>query len=313
MNNDDLIVHLEAYLDYRKSLGYKQEQRGLLSRFVNDHTRDHPGEPIKVDRLLDWITSDQRTAQTRVRRLSALRGFLRFLNGIDAETPIPDSHLLQCPARKPPFIWNAEQLQDLVKAARAVRPVRGLRPQAYVSVIGLLASSGLRISEALRLQVKDVHLKDPIPHLVIRETKFKKSRIVPLHQTVARRLSDYVERRSHHCRARHPATFFVTDSAHSLDLKYMQGWFSRTTDRLGLRTPGGRRPTLHSLRHTFAVSRLTQWYAEQRAVLDLVPNLSVYLGHASLADSYWYISATPELLSGAGSLFENYSTQGAIK
>jgi integrase len=93
----------------------------------------------------------------------------------------------------------------------------------------------------------------------------------------------------------------------------MQGWFSRTTDRLGLRTLGGRRPTLHSLRHTFAVSRLTQWYAEQRAVLDLVPNLSVYLGHASLADSYWYISATPELLSGAGSLFENYSTQGAIK
>jgi integrase len=173
MNNDDLIVHLEAYLDYRKSLGYKQEQRGLLSRFVNDHTRDHPYEPIKVDRLLDWITSDQRAAQTRVGRLSALRGFLRFLNGIDAETPIPDSHLLQCPARKPPFIWNAEQLQDLVKAARAVRPVRGLRPQAYVSVIGLLASSGLRISEALRLQVKDVHLKDPIPHLVIRETKFK--------------------------------------------------------------------------------------------------------------------------------------------
>jgi integrase len=164
----------------------------------------------------------------------------------------------------------------------------------------LLVSCGLRISEALRLQEKEVHLTDEVPHIVIRETKFKKSRIVPLHPTVAERLSAYASRRDRHCHARHSAVFFVTDSGRSLDLKYMERWFSRVIDRLDLRTSSGRRPTLHSLRHTFAVSRLTQWYAEQKPVLDLIPNLSVYLGHASVADSYWYISATPELLTSAG-------------
>jgi integrase len=312
MNASELALHLKSYLSYRESLGHKQEQRGTLRRFVNEYARDCPGEPITTAWLLNWITADQRSAQTQAGRLGttwipSLRAW------IFPETPIPDAYLLQSPKRKAPYIWTQDQLKELLLAAVAVRPARGLRAQAYASVIGLLVSCGLRISEALRLQEKEVHLTDEVPHIVIRETKFKKSRIVPLHPTVAERLSAYASRRDRHCHARHSAVFFVTDSGRSLDLKYMERWFSRVIDRLDLRTSSGRRPTLHSLRHTFAVSRLTQWYAEQKPVLDLIPNLSVYLGHASVADSYWYISATPELLTSAGSRFEDFSDRGGAK
>lgn len=155
-----------------------------------------------------------------------------------------------------------------------------------------------------------MRLEEAVAHLVLRETKFKKSRIVPLHPTTACRLKQYADRRDCRCHARQSSFFFVTDRGQSLDQKYLERWFSRITDKLGLRSPTGRRPTLHSLRHTFAVSRLAKWYEEQVPVWDMIPNLSVYLGHVSPSDSYWYISATPELLAGASDRFAMFAVPG---
>ena len=310
MKREDLEGQLAQYLAHRKSLGYRQIQRPMLTKFVADYANEHESESIRVDHVLDWVTRTHRTPQTQSVVLSALRGFLRFLKVTDAATAVPGNGLLQSPVRTPPFIWNVEQVQSILSAAAKVRPHKGLRAQAYVSVLGLLASSGLRISEALHLQVADVHLDNAVPHLVVRETKFKKSRIVPLHPTVTGRLQAYADRRARHCHARHARTFFVTGLGQPLDQKIMERWFAHTTCKLGLRLPGGKRPTLHSLRHTFAVGRLTQWYADQKHVWDLIPQLSVYLGHVSPKDSYWYISATPELLVGASERFAKYSSLG---
>ncbi|MEJ8794671.1 tyrosine-type recombinase/integrase [Trinickia caryophylli] len=310
MKAGDLENQLAQYLDRRESLRYRQTHRGALTRFVRDYVIEHPGEPVRADYALAWITRVPRAPQTQSAILGTLRGFLRFVQLTDPATAVPDNHLLRFPIRTPPFIWNAEQLRSILEAAANVRPRGGLRASAYVTVLGLPASSGLRISEALRLDVLDVHLVDAIPQLDVRETKFKKSRIVPLHPTTVNHRRQYADRRGHRCHARQSNIFFVTDRGQQLDQKYLERWFSGVTDKLGLRRPGGRRPTLHSLRHTFAVNRLTQWYNAQVPVWDLIPNLSVYLGHVSPSDSYWYISATPGLRAGASDRFAMFATSG---
>lgn len=310
MKPEHLENQLAQYLDHRESLRYRQTHRGALTQFVRDYVIEHPGEPVRADHVLAWITRVPRAPQTQSAILGTLRGFLRFVQVTDPATAVPDDHLLRSPIRTPPFIWNAEQLRSILEAAANVRPRGGLRASAYVTVLGLLASSGLRIGEALRLEVSDVRLDGAVPHLVVRETKFKKSRIVPLHPTTADHLRQYADRRGHHCHARQSNIFLVTDRGQQLDQKYLERWFSGVTDKLGLRRLGGRRPTLHSLRHTFAVNRLTQWYDEQVPVWDLIPNLSVYLGHVSPSDSYWYISATPGLLAGASDRFALFATSG---
>lgn len=310
MNRNELEEQLTQYLEYRAALGYRHTHRGLLTQFVRDHTAEHPGQSIRVDHVLDWITRVRRAPQSQSCVLSTLRGFLRFVKVADPTTAVPDKHLLRSPYRNPPFILNAGQLQSILKAAAKVRPRGGLRADAYVSVLGLLASSGLRISEALHLKVSDVRLDDAVPHVVVRETKFKKSRIVPLHPTTVNHLKQYVDRRARRCHARESRFFFVTDRGQPLDQKYLERWFSGMTDKLGMHRRDGRRPTLHSLRHTFAVQRLVQWYEERAPVWDLIPNLSVYLGHVSPGDSYWYVSATPELLAGVSDRFVAFATSG---
>jgi integrase len=310
MNRLELEDQLVQYLDYRKSCNFEPTQAGMLNRFVRHYSSVYPNEPIRVVRVLEWITQDQHSPQMHANMLWSLRDFLRFIRITDPTTGIPDSHLLRSPGRSPPFIWTMEQLQSLLTEAKNVIPHRGLRAQAYVSVLGLMACSGLRIGEVLRLQVKDVHLNDEQPNLVIRETKFRKSRIVPLHPTATRRLTEYANRRSRHCYARHASTFFVNDRGHPLKQETLSHWFATVAKKLGLATSRGKRPTLHSLRHTFAVHRLTQWYLEQKPVSDLVPNLSVYLGHVSPADTYWYISSTPALLISASDRFGSYVAPG---
>ena len=242
--------------------------------------------------------------------LSILRGFLSFVKAVDRETSVPGSHLLSTPRRNPPYILSTEQLQSILNLATTARPRGGLRSSAYVAMLGLLASSGLRVGEALHLRAVDVHLEEEPPHVVVRETKFKKSRIVALHPTTADHLRQYAVRRGHKCHARRVSMFFVTDWGQPLDHDSLCRWFARATGKLGLHLPDGRRPTLHSLRHSFAVHRLTQWYEDGAAAAELAPTLSVYLGHVSPRESYWYVSATPELLGSASDRFRVFAALG---
>jgi integrase len=173
MNGEELRDLLIRYVEHRKLLGYRYTHGGVLTRFVQDHAIEHPGESIKAKEVLEWVTRVHRAPPTQVAILSALRGFLRFVKAIDPATSVPDNHLLPSPRRNPPYILNEEQLQSILHAAATARPKEGLRADAYVAVLGLLASSGLRVSEALHLKERDVHLRNEPPHVVLRETKFK--------------------------------------------------------------------------------------------------------------------------------------------
>jgi integrase len=198
-----------------------------------------------------------------------------------------------------------------MRAAHEAGPPGILRPYTLSTLIGLLASTGLRVGEVLRLTIADVELDSQPPVLHIRETKFQKSRLVPLHASTADQLRHYQAMRGH---LRYDAlsnVFFVSEKGQSLSYAALARWFTTQCQQLGIAPlHPGRRPTLHALRHTFAVERIRQWYEEGADVQALLPHLSVYLGHLRPEYTYWYLSATPELLTAAAAKFQHYAVRG---
>jgi integrase len=177
--------------------------------------------------------------------------------------------------------------------------------------MGLLASTGIRIGEALRLHVSEVQLELDPPRLQIAQTKFHKSRWVPLHFTTATQLGAYRTLRTQRFADHAAAPFFLSATGHLVNHCSLVLWFSKTYRRLGFwPTDGARRPCLHSLRHTFAVRRVLRWYEDGADVHGLLPHLSVYLGHVRPQESYWYLIATPELLTQAALRFQAYILPG---
>ena len=172
----------------------------------------------------------------------------------------------------------------------------------------------MRIGEAIRLQVDDLKLDADPAYLKVLETKFQKSRLVPLHPTTAAQLRQYLEKRRQFGYAASSAHFFITEQGNRLNRVVLWRTFKSVTQRLGMQPQaGGRRPTFHSLRHYFAVERLRQWYRAGVSVQNLLPHLSVYLGHVGPQESYWYLTATPELLSAAGERFQQYTQIGGAQ
>ena len=195
----------------------------------------------------------------------------------------------------------------MLEAARHLSSRSAWAATTYPTLLGLLASCGLRVGEALRLQLHDVALETTLPHLQIRHTKFRKTRLVALHPTTVEHLRHYADLRQRFGKARGATSFFVSDRGSPLSYDLVQAIFHRLVQELALKpTAGQRRPTLHSLRHTFTVQRLLLWARQGLAVQDWVPHLAVYLGHRRPEDSYWYLTATPELLETAAVAFEQY-------
>ena len=179
------------------------------------------------------------------------------------------------------------------------------------TLLGLLASTGMRIGEAMRLTASDVRLDQTPPHILVREAKFHKSRLVPLHPTSAAKLGEYVARRSQLGFVKDTDPFFVSERGPHPTASGVRGWFWRVVKQLEMRPTGSKRwPTPHSFRHTFAVSRLKEWYEQGANINTLLQHLSVYLGHVRPQDTYWYLTATPELLGAAADRFEDYAQPG---
>jgi len=250
----DLPAQLDAYLALRVALGLPTHAtRLLLQQFVGYLDHHHPGAaPIRTQSVIAWACggTPPRSAAAQTTRLSVARGFLRHLRASAPETEIPDRHLLAAPRRPPPFLFSAPDLGRLLAAAATLRPHGSLRPQTYGTVFGVLAATGLRVSEALSLQCADVHLTDPPPRLLIQRTKFGKTRWVPVHATTAARLRAYAQSR----RAQHVAglseTFFLSNGGQPLTYGAVHRTFQRLMQRLAITPrPGQRRPTLHALRH----------------------------------------------------------------
>jgi len=309
-----LNTQLTAYLSLREVLGFQiGAEKTLLPEFVAFIQGQNMTGPIRAYLALDWAcsASTQRGASGAARRLSIARRFLTFLQASAPDTEVPPQNLLPSARRTKPYIFTPTQLTLLFKAAQASRPQASLRPAMLSTLTGLLASTGLRIGEAIRLQVVDVKLDLDPAQLHILETKFHKSRIVPLHPSTVEALRHYAEQRARLAYDGLSESFFMSEQGQALNYSALQHWFSRLCRRLAIQaTDDSRGPCLMSFRHTFAVTCMRRWYQQGLDVQVWLPHLSVYLGHVRPQDSYWYLTADPELLNAAAMQFSTYAAKG---
>jgi integrase len=224
----------------------------------------------------------------------------------EASTQVPGRRLLG-PAhrRTTPHIYTDMELDALMAAARRLSPADGLRPHTYATLLGLLACAGLRISEVLHLAQDDVDFGQGL--LKVRETKFRKTRLVPLHPTAVTALQAYADTRSRLLEDPRSDRFFLSDQGEGLPYSTVRGVFRRLCVPLGITGAPRRRPRLHDIRHTFACRRVEQWYAAGTDLDHAISALSVYLGHAKVTDTYWYLTATPDLMIVAAKRFESFA------
>lgn len=313
--------HVEGYLALRSALGYRVngQDRSLLQGFAR--LAEQYGSPITAEMVLNWTCGSETVgAATRAYRLSRLRGFLVYLRAFRPEIEIPGRGLLARGHRPKPYIYSEQELAALMGAPQLITghdfPRRAhanqpLRPHTQETLIGLLASTGLRVSEALRLDLDDVRLHDTPPYLLIRRTKFRKSRLVPVHPSVAEMLQRYLQRRRELGYDGLTPAFFVSEAGGRLTYRsFLRSWRALLRVADVRSTVDGRRPTIHAIRHTFAVRCLMDWQRNGLNVTALMPHLSVYLGHVQPQGTYWYLTATPELLDLAAKSFERYATAG---
>jgi integrase/recombinase XerD len=306
--------HLDSYLSLREALGFQiRVERTLLRDFVQFLETTHVSGPIRAQLAVDWAcaSSSKRGAGGAPQRLSMARGFLTYLRATLPETEVPERHVIASARRPKPFLFRTEQLHALMQAAHQAGPHNALRPYTFSTLLGLFASTGLRAGEALRLTMADVELDREPPVLHIRETKCHKSRLVPLHASTADHLRHYQAMRRHLRYDALSEVFFISAKGAALNSATLARWLTTQCGQLGIAPSNdARRPTLHALRHTFAVERMRRWYEAGADVRALLPTLSVYLGHVRPQDTYWYLSATPELLTAAAAKFQHYAARG---
>jgi integrase len=299
-----LSQHLADYLRLRRLLGHKLADPGrLLPRFVA-WLEANKIEFVTVEAAVAWSLTDA-PAGTSVsgRRLVAVRGFARYLSGIDPRTEVPPAGLIPIRQRwRPPFIYSDADIAALIEEAR--QTIREpLRAATYETLIGLLAATGLRVGEAIRLDRHDIDGAEGV--LLVRESKFRKSRQVPLQPSGVKALKEYAQRRDQLCPHPRSDSFFVSLRGTRIIYECVQSTFRRLCDSAGVGAEAADRPRAHDLRHTFAVRTLLGWYRDGLDVQARLPLLATYLGHREPRYTYHYLSAAPELLAHAARLLEH--------
>lgn len=297
---------VENYVDMRRSLGFKLlEAKIALINFAS-FLEQRGAARITIALAMEWAQQNKTARPAEwARRLSFVRGFARHWSAHDSQTEVPPCGLLpHRPGRAHPYLYSDDEVWQLLQAAQQLPSAHGLRAPTYYCLLGLLAVAGLRISEARNLLTEDVDLQEGI--LTIRGTKFGKSRLVPIHPSTRTVLSDYTIRRDRFL-TRRPETFFVSGRGTRLDGAEIRRTFYFLSRQIGLRgASDSHGPRLHDFRHRFAVETLVQWYRSGQDVERRLPVLSTYLGHVHVADTYWYLTACPELMGLAVKRFEDY-------
>ena len=292
-----LEQNLADYLALRRSLGHElAEASRLLPGFVT-YLDANGMATVTIEAALAWAQRSPTGQGMTVgpRRMTAARGFARYLSGIDPATEVLPLGLMPYRQRwRPPFIYSPADIGAVMSQARN-SIVSPLRAATYDTLIGLLAATGLRIGEAIKLDRSDVDWAEGV--LLIRESKFGKTRLVPLQTTSTQALADYDRLRDERePRPREPS-FFVSLTGKRLCYAVVGQTFRRLITRAGIGAGAPHPPRLHDMRHTFAVRTLLGWYRDGEDVQARMPALSTYLGHREPASTYWYLSAAPELLA----------------
>lgn len=319
---NSLQARVKRYLVERHCLGFSDQSKAYALRSFARHvqTVGHRG-PLTVEVMAEWARCDSHGSTdplTWARRLKLLRTFLRWLQQFEPRTEVPDDAIFgRIPERLAPHVYREQEIVDLLAAARRLGPAPGLRAAVYETLFGLIASTGMRISEALSLHNKDVDLKCGM--LAIHQTKFGKSRQVPLHLSTMEALRGYRWMRNlAGMSTEDDAPFFVGTRGRwrglSLDQRQVHRTFAGLREQLGWRNRGTHHaPRIHDLRHTFIVRRIMLWQAQGVDVDQAMLSLSTYVGHAHVTNTYWYLSAVPELMSLAAGRFESYMSHPEVR
>ena len=291
----------EQYLQLRSELGYKMHRVTRMFRSFVAFAEQEGATDITTDLALRWAQQPSGAQPTTwAWRLSVVRRFATWLSASDPHTQVPPPGLLpERYRRKRPYIYSDAEVEGLVDAASRLPSRAGLKGRTMATIFGLLAVTGLRISEALALDREDVDLQEGV--LRVRRTKFGKSRLVVVHESTRQALADYASQRDRVVQRPASPAFFLYERGVRVRVPVAEYYFAKVSREIGLRpaTTGGRRgrgPRLHDLRHRFAVRTLLGWY---RAGIDVereMPKLTTYLGHTHVYVTYWYIEAVPELL-----------------
>jgi len=307
-----MLQQVNEYLWLRRSLGFQMQSQGeMLLQFAGHLDGTGHRGPLTTETALRWANLPHLSRSTRAKRLSAVRCFARYLTARDGQTEVPSRHLVpKVCFRQRPHLFSSCELEQLLAATERLRPSFPLKRLVYRTLFGLLACTGLRVSEALKLNAEHVDLQRGI--LWIKQTKFKKSRLVPLHPTSTKALCRYAQARYGQLEVRDNSPFFVNKRGNRLTYCAVRWNFEMLRDILGWTQGNGDwpRPRIHDLRHTFACQRLLCWYRQGQDVHHLITALSTYLGHGKVSDTYWYLTSTPELLAIAGVRFEQFSNTG---
>lgn len=301
-----LSAHVEDYLRLRRGLGYKLERAGLvLPQFVA-YLEAAGVATVTTDLAIAWSRLPAHAnARYWAQRLAIVRGFARYLQTIDAATQVPPPGVFPARRHRPaPYLWSQGDIAGLLAGARALPSP--LRAATHEALFGLLAVSGMRVGEAVGLDRDNVDLDVGV--ITIREAKFDRSRLVPLHATAATALARYTGERDRLCPKPRSAAFFLSATGTRLDRNGVDKTLRVLTSAMGIRTATVH-PRAHDLRHAFAVATLVRWMRSGADVDEHIAVLSTYLGHVSPADTYWYLSAAPELMELAAERLE--ARQGA--
>ncbi len=299
------------YLAERRRLGFELVSCGrTLMSFARYVDARSYGRALTVELMCEWARRDTRQRDTPVtwaRRLKALRPFARYLRQFEPRTEVPGTSVFgPIPQRLAPHIYCEQEIVDLLTAARSLTPTGGLRPATYETLFGLIASAGLRVSEAIHLLDADVDLK--LGMLTVRQTKFAKSRQLPVHPSVVQALRRYRRTRNRHLKVTADIPFFVSKKGKALGSRQVHRIFVQLRQQLGWANRGAHHaPRIHDLRHHFAVRRMMLWHEQGTDIDQAMLALSTYLGHVKISNTYWYLTAVPELMALAAEKFERFA------
>ena len=301
-----LIDIINSYLSLRRAAGFKLNgtEKYLLS-YAN-FAAERGDQYIVSKTAVDWATASHSEGQ-RANRLNFLIRFARFAHAEDKRHEIPYKNVFSSRKhRRMPYLFTDEEVELLILQAKQLSPSNGLRPQTYSTLFGLLASTGIRISEALSLRLQDITPEG----LVIRETKFRKSRLIWLHETVVAALKKYL---GYRCNiASNDDHVFISRMGRKLNYKVANVTFEKVVKAIDIQHKLGKsKPRLHDLRHRFAIKALEACPDNRDRIARHMLALSTYMGHARMESTYWYLNTTPQLMRDVADACESFS-QGGI-
>ena len=301
-----LSATVERHIALHLATGYLFRKQSCLLRSFARYAECKGQDVVRAITAVEWAALGP-TVPTRHGRLEVVCRFARLVHAEDPRHEIPPSGVFGGrPRRRTPRIFSPPEIHALLKAAATLGPQGSLRPRAYVTLLGLIAATGLRISEALALRLSDIIGAG----LVIRETKFRKSRLVPLHPTTRAVMQAYLCARAKH--ADDDDAVFLSEWRTRMSYPTVVATFLTLVRCLGIHPgPGKPGPRIHDLRHTFAVRSLEQCAGNRDDIARHMLGLSTYLGHAHIADTYWYLHATPKLLADIAQQGESLAKRGA--